>query len=97
MDFAKKALFALPKRGFLDTPAGQYWGRRRDQLEQAHLRAGFATSTPQTGAWRNDARGVIVQRGTPLVESAHARARRAAPRGRSCMHEFMIMRHPDCD
>ena len=87
---AKKALFALPNRGFLDPPAGQYWGRRRDQLEQAHLRAGFATSAPQTGAWRNDARGVIVQRGTPLVESAH-------PRARPVMHEFMIMRHPDSD
>ena len=77
-----KALFGPPDRGLLTPPAGQYRDRRRVQPEQAHLRAGFVASIPQTGAWCNDARGVKVQRGSPQGGGSTTAARAAAA---SCM------------
>ena len=75
-----KALFGPPDRGFLTPAAGQYRDRRRVQPEQAHLRAEFVASTPQTGAWCNDARGVKVQRGNRLTGGQERRGARAAAR-----------------
>ena len=86
-----KPLFARPVRDLPAPCASQNRDSRRQQLEQAHLRAGCAGSAPQTRARRNVARGVDVLRGTRTARDIISRGRRPVMQAWGILTRFMIL------